>query len=519
MVVFISTSYFSIREIGKVKVLKKYWWKNTIIQILKYRDFTFIIATIGHGKANAAMTATYLVEKYRNIKFVINIDLALSTNEKIKTADATISTKFIYRDVDQTVFEDMKYGQVINETETFQFDSELARKIQNLKLGLLESVIGTGDMLIYNTEQFKELIEKYGNSIDVIDEEAGALAQVFKKTDVKFISIKVIYNNAISPWDSDPKHRYKMYEITNTFKYLVKRILNFLSSSFEYVLLKSSQTTLDVLFSIMEKTHDEWIYNIKSDTSKVLSVSPNSFMLLDKAEKDPWQVDVIRIKTNANIKNEKGTDIEAAKIILGVDEWRYAPSHWVSKLPFVDQVSMNDEELLWNKSSSYNHSTTKEYKIQSLVEEMANIINKYSENNETLTYNTKPVNKKAMVLYCDANISFYITQNDTHDLIEENKFGSSLLRNEFIKHLNIAFAEIVAKFHKIHIYVNVNILFNNTIQLFIKSENSIGKKVNFGKVNVSMQNDYTVVDNMSDDKDVNKVGSFKTAIKLKPVEE
>ena len=513
MTVIISTSYFSIKDQIGVKILKKYWWKNSIIQIMKYNNETFIIATIGHGKANAAMTATYLIEKYTTITSVINIDLALSTNQKLKTSDVTISTKFIYRDVDQTIFDDIKYGQVVNETETFQFEGHIANKIQNLKLGLLESVIGTGDMLIYNTKQFKELIEKYGNSIDVIDEEAGALAQVLKKTNVNFVSLKVIYNNALSPWDNDPKHRYKMYEVTNTFKYLIKRLLNFLSSKFEYLLMKANDDTLNAITSIMEVNKDEWILKFKSDTNKVIAINNNSFVLLDKYEKDPMSVELFKVKGfDPKVEFE---DSEPIKIILGLDEWKYAPTKWRGKLPIIDQVQVNDEELLWNKSSKYNKSVDKDYKIETIAKEFANIVKQHQINKDNISYDNKKIQNKSLLLYWNSRISFYISQNVTHELIDDNKFGPLLIKNEFVKYLNNEFSKMEMKYDKIHIYINFPALFNKKIQLFFSSEVSIGKIINFGKVNSTMQNEYTVVDNAKYEKDINKVGSFKTSIKLK----
>ncbi len=541
MTVFISTSYFSLKESLGVKLLRKYWWKNSIIQILKYRGVTFIIVTIGHGKANAAMTTTYLIEKYTNITNIINIDLALSSNEKIKTGDATISTKFIYRDVDQTVFQDLKYGQIVDESETFQFDGRLAQKITNLKLNLLEAVIGTGDMQIYNSKQFKELIEKYGNSIDVIDEEAGALAQVLKKTEINFLSLKVIYNNALSPWDNDPKHRYKMYEITNIFKYLIKRVLNFLSSTFEYILPKLNNDIIETLSSIIESHHDNWATRIKSDTVKVQAIANNSVILSDKHNKDNWKVDFYRLK-NEPIVIEKNSDIEAAKMILGVDEWRYAPSNWVEKLPIIDELHMNNEELLLNKLITTAKKISKEYEMKILTNEFAiitrrcqNILSKPTNTNVSEKNNSNKSEKEskkteekqqpkidaskvkhALILYCDANISFYISENSSHELIEDHKLGVTILKNEIIKLLNNSFKDIEMQYDKINLYINVKALYNTKICLFFNAENSVGKIINFGKVSSSMQKDYTVVDNMFEHHKSIDIGSFKTSIKIKP---
>ncbi len=509
MVVFISTSYFSIKEQSGIKILKKYWWKNSIIQIIRYNSKDFLVATIGYGKANAAMTTTYLIEKYKNISSIINIDLALSTKEKLVTSDVTISTKFIYRDVDQTIFENMKYGQVLNETESFQFKGNFAQKLQNLKLGLLESVIGTGEVQIYNVKQFKELIEKYGDSIDVIDEEAGAVAQVLKKTNINFVSLKVIYNNALSQWENDPKHRYKMYEVTNTFKFLIKRLFNFLSSKYEYVLLKANKDTIESINTIIESERDEWVSRLKSDTVKVESIGTNSVVLVDDNIKDPMLVEFGKIKGN---EKQEEIEEEQAKIILGIDEWKYAPTRWQNRLPIIENVKVNDDELVWNRSAKLS-KTIKKYKIELLSKKIAEfIINNKSSN---VTYETHKIEKKSLVIFCDANVSFYISDNNSHELIDDHKFGISLVKNEFVKFLNIYLKDIKMKFNKIHIYVNVPASFNHKIQIFIKSDTQQNRNINFGKVNSTMQKEYTIVDNARDDYDIQKVGTFKVSIKLK----
>ncbi|KAF5273341.1 hypothetical protein FQR65_LT17173 [Abscondita terminalis] len=159
----------------------------------------FIIATIGYGKANAAMAITYLMEEYPALETILNVDLALSTNDKFDTTDMVLATKFIYRDADLTVFKDIKYGQIIHEPEAFIFDTDFVQNVKNFKLGASDGIIGTADMLIYNSKQFKEMVDKYGQSIDVIDTEAGSLAQIAKKSSVNFVAFKVMYNNALSP--------------------------------------------------------------------------------------------------------------------------------------------------------------------------------------------------------------------------------------------------------------------------------------------------------------------------------
>ncbi len=520
MIAFISTSYFTIKEQPRLKKLRTYWWKNCVLQIIKYNNKNFILVTIGHGKTNAAMIATYLIEKYPGVKSVINLDIALSTKEKYITGDIGISTKFVYRDVDQTVFTETKYGQVFHETETFQFDYGIANTINNLKFGLLDSVIGTGDALIYNSKQYKEMIMKYGESIDIIDEEAGALAQVFKKTKLNFVSVKVVYGNALSPWEKDPKHFWKMYEVTNTFRYLVKRLLNFLSSDIDYSLLKCNKDTVDTITHLVENVHDDWAKNIKSDTSKVLSVNNTNILLLDNKEKNNYLVNIVKVQTKTTNQSEyeKSEDENFLRMQLGLDDWKNSSIKWRDKMDIISQIHMNESELLLNNSSSNLQKDSNSISIQKCIQNIKTIIANKGQDVEKVKYSNKSIDKRVLLLNIEANLTFYISQNSNHDLIEDNKLGSMIIYNEFLKIINKEFKDqnINLKYEQIVLYIHFPALFgkNNSL-VFYSSISKISNEITFGKCNSSILNDYTVVDNEIVKEDTDNIGSFRTSILLK----
>ncbi|WP_342252359.1 cytoskeletal motor fibril protein Fib [Spiroplasma endosymbiont of Amphibalanus improvisus] len=509
MIGVISTAYFTMKNRGsEIKTVKKYWWKNCVIQHIRYHGKTFVVATVGYGKANAAMAITYLLEKYRGLKTLINVDIALSTNDKHDTADSTISTKFIYRDADLTVFKDIKYGQIVNEPESFQFDGEFSKVIKDFKLGLSEGITGTADMLIYNSKQFKEMVDKYGHTIDVIDTEAGALAQVAKKSSVNYLALKVIYNNALSPWDNDPLHKFRMYETVNTLKFLLRRLFNLLSSRYILDLNQSTADELEIINELFEIKHDKWIQLFKPNTYKVLTGYGPSLMLVDRKEKNPVALDMIQVM------KQKIQDEGPSKVILGEDEWKNASQKWLRKLIYLEQVRVNEEDLLWNKSAKYDIQQDKVYKIETVANEIAASIAEKCQDKSSYTYNGATVLQKYLLVNCDAKIAFYITHNMSHEFVEDEKFGSVLIANEFSKYLNEALADVETPYSQIVVYTTVPALDHKKIPIFIPTGKGTNRNVKFGNVNQKYQKDFTVVDITRNDYNPIKVGSFKVKIGL-----
>lgn len=509
MIGIISTTYFTFKDREGIKTEKKYWWRNVVIQHIKYRGKFFIIATTGYGKANAAMAITYLMEEYRDLETVFNVDLALSTNDKFDTTDTVLSTKFIYRDADLTPFKDIKYGQIVDEPEAFSFNTELVSRVKNFKLGVSDGIVGTADMLIYNSKQFKEMVDKFGQTIDVIDTEAGAIAQVSKKTYVNFVSMKIMYNNALSPWDNDPLHKFKIYETTNTLKYLLTRLFNLMSSKYIIDFSKNTTDELEVINELFEFEHDPWIAKFKPNTVSLISGMGPSLMLVDKKAKNPEALDIVEIM------KPKIDDEGPSKMILGEDEWKNAPKKWLRKAMFLKNMHVNDDEILWNKSAKYDSKTSKLHLIEDVAKNIAKVIADRSQDKSSYTYDGTTVNKKHLLVAVDAPVSFYISNNETHEFVEEKIQGIRLVENEFMKYLNSMLKDVESPFTKILVYLKVPALGFNKLPLFIKSKSKVNKPIMFNGYSESFQRKFSVVDITRNDNDPIKVGSFKVTVRLK----
>ncbi|WP_381415098.1 cytoskeletal motor fibril protein Fib [Spiroplasma endosymbiont of Anurida maritima] len=532
MIGIISTAYFTMKDKQtadvNIKTIKKYWWKNCVIQHVNYNGKVLIITTTGYGKANAAMATTYLLEKYPNIQTIINADLALSTNDKHDTADVVLSTKSVHHDADFTSFtsdvneidadgkdtgkrKDNTYGQIMNEPQSFQFSGGATKAVKDFNLGLSEGISGTADMYIYNSKQFKEMVDKFGHTIDVIDTETAAIAQVAKKSSISFLTLKVIYNNALSPWDNDPQHKFKMYETVNTLKYLLRRLFNLLSSKYVIDLSKSTGDELDTLNELFEIKHDSWVKLFASNAHQLLSGWGPSLMIVDKKEQNPVALDIIQAMKPKFNENEP-----PSKMILGEDEWRNAPKKWLRKMLYLNEVRVNDDEILWNRSTKYNTTTDPIYKIEAVANVIAASIEAQCQDKSSYVYNGATVAKKYLLVHCDARVSFYISNNSTHEFVEDHKFGGELVGEEFKKYLNAALAEVDSPYQQIILYLTVPALDDKKIPIMIKSLDGANRGVSFGKPKASNAEKFTVVDIKRTDYDPVKVGSFKVTVRLKP---
>lgn len=480
-----------------------------VIQHVKYRGKFFVIATIGYGKANAAMAITYLMEEYPTLETILNVDIALSTNDKFDTTDTVMATKFIYRDADLTVFKDIKYGQIVHEPEAYAFNTEFVNQVKNFKLGVSDGIVGTADMLIYNSKQFKEMVDKYGQTIDVIDTEAGALAQIAKKSSVNFVAMKIMYNNALSPWDNDPLHKFKIYETANTLKYLLARLFNLLSSKYVLDFTKSSNDELEVINELFEMSHDSWVGRFKKNAVSLISGLGPSLMLIDKKGLTPEAVDIVEVMKT------KLDDEGPSKVVLGEDEWKNAPKKWLRKLMFLENIHVNDDELLWNKSAKYDIKTAKINSIEEVSKAVAKAIADRSQDKSAYTYDGTTVIKKHLLVTVDAAISFYITNNLTHEFVETPKHGSKLVANEFIKHLNEQLAEVETPYDKVVVFFKIPAMGAAKLPVLIQTKNKANQQVVFGGYSAKNQKTYTVVDITRNDYDPLKVGSFKVTIRLK----
>lgn len=505
MIGIISTTYFELNEklFDGFKLEKKYWWKNVVVQQVSYKGIKYLLVTTGVGKANAAMALTYITEKFTNIELLLNIDIALSTNENLKTGDVVFGTNFIYRDSDLTVFEDIKYGQMLNEPENFSFNHDFITKIKNFKIGMSEGVIGTADTLIYNSDQFKDMISKFGYSIDVIDTESGVLAQIARKSSIDFMTLKVVYSNAMVSWENDPLHHIRIIEATNKMKYLIIKLMNLLALDIDIDFNDLNDMELEVVNDLFYFYDTSWIKKFHNNAHYLISGMGPSLFITDAKKLNPIAVDFILmdwLRENDVLSESKSEMSSTSKF-------------WANKRRYLDSIEISPSNILLNKSTRSNPQT-KRLSIEEYCKYIAKQIAIKCENKDYYSFNGVVISDKSLVVSLLTQPSFYITNTKTHEVLQDSKIAKTLLKNEFIKYLSYYLEKTKSPFKTIVVFIKVVLDNGITLDLNIESQNKINALIKMDHLE-KIDKSNVIVDIARDDYDQQLVGSIKINIDIK----
>ncbi|WP_338984193.1 cytoskeletal motor fibril protein Fib [Spiroplasma endosymbiont of Othius punctulatus] len=504
MIGIISTTYFELNEriLEGFKLEKKYWWKNVAIQQVSYKGIKYILITTGIGKANAAMALTYVTEKFPKLELILNIDIALSTNENFKTGDVVFGSNFIYRDSDLTVFEDVKYGQMLNEPENYSFTNDYISKIKNFKIGMNEGVVGTADTLIYNSDQFKEMISKFGYSIDIIDNEAGVLAQIARKSSIDFMALKIVYSNAMLSWENDPLHHIRILEATNKMKYVIIKLMNLLALDINIDFNDLNDMEVEVVNDLFYFYDTEWIKKFHSNASYLISGMGPSLFITDSKRLNPVAVEFVLMdwsRSNDVLSESKSEMSSTSKF-------------WANKKRYLDSIQISPSNILLNKSTRSNPKS-KKLTIENYSKFIAKQIALKCENKDYYSFNGVVISDKSLVVSLLTHPNFYITNTKTHEIIQDAKIARTLLKNEFIKYLTFYLEKIKSPFKTIIAFVKVVLDNGLTLDINIETQNKVNQEIKIGSPD-RINNSYVIVDIERDDYDQQLVGSIKINIDI-----
>lgn len=504
MIGIISTTYFELNErvFDGFKLEKKYWWKNVVIQQVSYKGFKYLLVTTGVGKANAAMALTYVTEKFPKLMLILNIDIALSTNENFKTGDVVFGTNFIYRDSDLTVFEDVKYGQMLDEPENYSFTHDFITKIKNFKIGMNEGVIGTADTLIYNSDQFKDMISKFGFSIDVIDTEAGVLAQIARKSSIDFMALKIIYSNAMLSWENDPLHNIRITEAANKMKYVIIKLMNLLVLDIDIDFNDLNEMELEVVNDLFYFYDTNWIKKFHNNAHYLISGMGPSLFITDAKRLNPVAVDFVLMDWSRenNIISESKSEMSSTS------------KFWANKIRYLNSMELSPSNILLNKSTRSNPHQ-KRLSIEDYCKYIAKQIAIKCENKDYYSFNGVIISDKSLVVSLLTEPSFYLTNIKTHEIIQDADVAKALLKNEFIKYLSYYLEKVKSPFKKIVAFIKVVLDNGLTLDINIETSNKINSIIKIDNPK-KIDKVYTLVDILRDDYDQQLVGSIKINIDI-----
>ncbi|WP_339022388.1 cytoskeletal motor fibril protein Fib [Spiroplasma endosymbiont of Crioceris asparagi] len=504
MIAIISTTYFeyNIQNIkGKFTVKEKFWWKNVLIQRIETKSNNYLIVTCGYGKANAAMALTYIIEKFPNVKTIINVDIALSTNSNLKTGDVILGNNFIYHDSDLTIFEDVKFGQILNEPDVFSFDDKnLSNKLKNLKMGFKTGVIGTADTLIYNSKQLKELIDKFGYSIDVIDTEAGVFAQIANKSNIDFASIKVVFNNALSSWENDPLKSLRIQEAINKMKFIILKIMIFMSTKLKVKFKGSTEAEVDIYSDLTYYFQDEWLKNYVKKPAKIVFEKPPLVFVFNKKNLVAGSIELVNIDnkvTNNDFLNNY------------FQEYRSDSGFWNERNQYLAYINIDKEDILFNKSTR-NKPQTKRFTIEQYAQFVCKKIQEECAKKEKISYKGVVIANRNLIVNLKIKPSYYIADIKNKRLIQDKKIASVLFKTELSNLFNKYLKSVESPYKKITILIKLPYAKQKLAQLFLfNSCNKINQRIKFKEIKKPRKyKDMYIVDILRSDNDTSKFGDI-----------
>lgn len=162
-------------------------------------DKQVVIAYSGIGKVNAAMTAMNMVINFGVTK-IFNIGLCGSCKQTVIPGSILIADAVEYNDVDLTAF-NYPLNQLPEEPIKYEVKQEDIRVLKTLIPDGIIGTIATGDSVvsIKNVEMFPSLANQRVVGFDM---EAAAIAHVCHKTNVDFLSVKIVSDNLLYNIDS-----------------------------------------------------------------------------------------------------------------------------------------------------------------------------------------------------------------------------------------------------------------------------------------------------------------------------
>lgn len=222
---------FAMEEESKwaKKIFDEYFYHQTSLHKFQMalkdkKIYTYMMT--GIGKANAASTTTSLLQSF-NTSIIINIGTAGSIKPMLKRNDVVICTKIVYGDVDITSF-GYAPGQMAQSPISYDLDPNIeTRIVMSLRRANIDfkfGTVGTSDSFVHsgNIERYIPLTY---HDCDLIDMEAAAIAQICKKQDRKFFSIKVI-SDSMESQSSEEDFKNNMENISIKIKAILEALFN-----------------------------------------------------------------------------------------------------------------------------------------------------------------------------------------------------------------------------------------------------------------------------------------------------
>ncbi|WP_339020505.1 hypothetical protein [Spiroplasma endosymbiont of Atherix ibis] len=398
--VFFSKVYFEIEESFSFTKINKFWWKNVVIQIYKYKNKYFIICTLDFGIANASMTTTYILNKYKNIKYLLSFDFIdkrftnLPNNMKI-----TFSKNFYYLNADFSKFENTNLNQIFNEKKVFSFKSPKLNNIENFKMKQLELLTATSDSI------------KPGFDINfsLINSESCAIAQVAYKYAIDYVSFN-IFHDSFPIYKVNSNNILKYFENIEFFKDSFYKIILYFMNNINWDINKISDSVFSFIIEICKCDNFNWLKYIIKEYKNIKAINKNTLLILNDNKKPSQNIEFL-------ILNDEIKDLENNYF-----SYIYKKCNKIDNI--FKNIKLSYESLLFTQSKfDLNKFVYKYYsnKIFDNLIEKSNIL-------KTLNSN--------LIIKVEINYSFFIYNLKNKEVIDDNKISTSVFILKLLNELN-----------------------------------------------------------------------------------
>ena len=164
----------------------------------KIKGIECVVAEAGVGKVNAAVCAQIMILKY-SPDVVINVGVAGSLSQKLKTGDAAVAQRVVEHDMDTTPLGDEAGFITGLDTVYIDCDDDITNKLYNaaVRIGgfnVEKGVIASGDQFIASQEQSDKIIGNFGAI--AAEMEGASIGHVCSMAGVPFGVIRAISDGA-----------------------------------------------------------------------------------------------------------------------------------------------------------------------------------------------------------------------------------------------------------------------------------------------------------------------------------
>ncbi len=198
--------------------------------IAKLDSLDVVIVQSGIGKAAAAMATTLLCVNF-NVRAIYNTGTAGGIDPNLSIGDVIIGEQMRYFDADVTAF-GYSFGQLPNQPEFFLSDRALflnakscsKNKALEYDFAVHTGLILSGDKFVSSIEDKDQILTQFP-SVQALDMESSAIAQVANQMGIPFIIIRSVSDHAGSCANSAFKNHLELAS-KNATNFLVDLILD-----------------------------------------------------------------------------------------------------------------------------------------------------------------------------------------------------------------------------------------------------------------------------------------------------